>query len=72
MSGGVVGEGREGVDHFGMAASILGAFVEEADVGGRDAKDGIPGGGVEFHLSGGGGDEVYIPEEPALVLLSDE
>ena len=27
MSGGVVGEGREGVDSFGMAASILGVFV---------------------------------------------
>ena len=34
VRGGVIGEGREGVDHFSVAASILGAFVEETDVGG--------------------------------------
>ena len=34
----VVGEGSEGVDNFGMAAGVFGAFAEEADVGGRGAK----------------------------------
>ena len=64
---GVIGEGREGVDHFSVAASILGAFVKEADVDGRGAEDGMPGGDGESHLGGGGGNEVYVPEEPALV-----
>ena len=47
VSGGVIGEGREGVDHFSVAASILGEFVKEADVDGRGAENGMPGGGGE-------------------------
>ena len=41
-------------------------------MGGRGAEDGMPGGGGESHLSRGGGNEVYVPEEPTLVSLSEE
>ena len=68
---GVIGEGSEGVDIFGMATVVLGAFAEEANVGGRGAEYGVPGGGGETHLMGGGGDEVHVPEEPSLVALSE-
>ena len=72
VGSGVIGEGSEGVDNFSMAAGILGAFVDEANVGGGGAEYGVPGGGGETHLMGGGGDEVHVPEEPALVTLSEE
>ena len=68
----VVGERSVGVDMFGVAAGVFGAFAEATDVGGRGAKYGVPGGGSETHLMGGGGDEVHVPEEPSLVTFSEE
>ena len=55
-----------------VSAGIFDAFAKAADVCGKGAKYGMPGGGGEAHLVGGGGNQVHVPEEPALVSLGNE
>ena len=65
----IIGEGGVSVNVFGMAAGVFAALAKSADVGDGGGEQGVPGGGGEADFMWGGGNQVHVSEEPALVSL---
>ena len=47
VSGSIVGERGEAVNHFCMTSGVVDSFTNEADVRGGCAEERVPGGGCE-------------------------
>ena len=60
VRGGVIGKRGEGLDLFSMSARVGGMFVEEVDIGGGGAKEGMPGEISEASLGWGGSNKVCV------------
>ena len=60
MQGGVVGKRGEGIDLFCMLARVVGSFVEEMNVGGGGAEEGVPGGSGEASMRWCGGNKMSV------------
>ena len=55
-----VGKRGEGINLFSMLARVVGSFVEEANVGGGDTEEGVPGGGGETSVRWCCGNKVSV------------